>query len=125
MDQDLAQKAISSALAGNWEKALKINLEILKKNPQDINALNRTARAYAELGKTKKAKNTTQKTLKIDPLNTIAIKSLEKWKKIPSKEAQKTITLSAQAFLEEPGKTKMVKLIHLGAPQVIAQRFRL
>ncbi|MEK7112986.1 MAG: tetratricopeptide repeat protein, partial [Patescibacteria group bacterium] len=80
MDIDLAQKAVAQALAGNWKEAVKLNHEILKKDPKDVDALNRMARAYAELGNTKRAKGLVEKVLKIDPFNTIASKALKKWK---------------------------------------------
>jgi len=41
MPTDLAQEAILAALSGDWGKALKINQEILKTSPNDIDALNR------------------------------------------------------------------------------------
>ena len=82
---DLAQQAIYNALSCEWVKAVNVNEEILKENPSDIDALNRLARAQAELGKFKKARISAQKVIKIDPFNTIATKALLKWKnlKIP------------------------------------------
>lgn len=121
MENNLAQEAISSALSGNWEKALKINKKIIYKNKKDTDALNRLSRAYAELGKLKKARTTASRVLKIDPFNTIAKKALEKWKGLKKGETYKSKTSSAQTFLEEPGKTKIVSLIHLGSQKVIAK----
>ena len=77
MDIDLAQKSLNAALSGNWKEATKLNREILKKDPKDIDALNRMARAFAELGNLKRAKSLTQKVLKIDPFNTIAERSIK------------------------------------------------
>lgn len=121
MKQDLAQKAVSVAISGKWEEALKLNKEILKTNPKDVDAHNRLARAFAELGNLPKAKSTANKVLKIDPFNSIAIKSLEKWKDLKAGETYKSGPSSPQAFLEEPGKTKIVSLIHLGDQKVLAK----
>ena len=121
MKDDLAQKAVSLALSGNWEEALLVNKKILQDDSKDVDALNRQARAYAELGKLSKAKACAKKVLKIDPFNTIALKSLEKWKELKRGEALKSTPTSPQTFLEEPGKTKILSLIHLGDYKVIAK----
>src|SRR3990172_299453 len=121
MKDDLAQKAVSLALSGNWEEALLVNKKILQDDLKDVDALNRQARAYAELGKLSKAKACAKKVLKIDPFNTISLKSLEKWKELKRGEALKSTPTSPQTFLEEPGKTKILSLIHLGDYKVIAK----
>ncbi len=114
MNNDLAQKAISAALRANWEEAVKLNRKILKEEPKDVDALNRLARANAELGEISEAKKIAQTVIKIDPFNKIAQKSIEKWKGLRKGEKSPRTTFSAQAFLEEPGKTKIVSLLHLG-----------
>ncbi len=121
MNKDLAQKAISSALSCNWQEAVECNLQILKDTPSDIDALNRLARAYAESGNFKKAKSTAQGVLKIDPFNSIASKSIEKWKKLKKQDLHPSYISMPQTFLEEPGKTKIVSLLHLGSPEVVAE----
>lgn len=125
MLKDLAQEAIMYALSGNWGKALSINKQILKDSPIDIDSLNRLARAYSELGEFQKAKKTVLKVLKIDPYNKIATKSLEKWKiqgeSPQTKQNTTKYQASSQTFLEEPGKTKLVKLIYLGDRRVTSQ----
>src|SRR5260221_896832 len=79
MDSNLAQEAISAALTGNWQAAVEFNNKILKVASNDIDALNRIARAYAENGDLKKAKIATKKVLKLDPLDPIANRCVEKW----------------------------------------------
>lgn len=114
MDATLARRAISLALAGSWDEALKVNLEILKETPEDLDALNRLARTYSELGKIREARSTAEKVLKLDPVNTIAQKCLEKWKSVNKVNKNLAPTSSSDAFLEESGKTKLVTLLHLG-----------
>jgi tetratricopeptide (TPR) repeat protein len=131
MNTDLAQEAISEALKGNWKKALELNQLHLKKTPDDVDALNRIARAYAELGSLEKAKSVCQKALSLDPFNSIAAKSLEKWKSIKKSNhgnsnngAQASFQIrpsNPQTFLEEPGRTKIVTLLYLGGPQILAK----
>lgn len=120
MEINLAQKAVNAALQKDWESAVKVNLEILDKSPQDTEALNRLAHAYSEKGEIGKARTTAQKTLKIDPVNSIAVKCLEKWKIMSKIKKGSSKTYSVDSFLEEPGKTKLVNLFHPGDPEVFA-----
>src|SRR5690554_3891208 len=117
MDKQLAQKAIKLALDGKWQEALAANLEIIDKYPEDTDALNRIARAYSETGDLDKARKTAQKILKIDPFNTIAQKSLDRWKGLKNTSIKSSKLSSANMFLEEPGKTKIVSLMHLGSDE--------
>jgi len=116
------QKAVSAALKGNWDLALQLNKLLVKSNKSDVDALNRLARAYSELGKIAKAKSTSAKVLKLDPSNQIAAKSLEKFKKLKSgNNITKTKPSGvSNMFLEEPGKTKILKLLHIGDEKVLA-----
>ena len=114
MHNDLAQKAISAALKANWDAALELNKQILKSDPEDVDTLNRLARAHSELGEIAKAKKIAQKVVKIDPHNTIAAKALKKWKILKKGEKASPTKFSARVFLEEPGKTKIISLLHLG-----------
>lgn len=121
MNDDLAQKAISSALSGNWQKAIEINKKLLQIDSEDVDALTRLARAYAEAENIKKAKETTTRALKIDPLNIIAQKQSLKWKELKGIHGSQAGPAKPQSFLEEPGKTKIVSLINLGDPKTITQ----
>lgn len=120
MDITLAQKAISLALSGNWEEAAKTNLEILRDSPDDIDSLNRLARCYSELGRVEKAKEMAKKVLTVDPLNSIAQKCLEKWASIKNGDRHKVGVSTSETFLEEPGKTRIAPLMHLGDAAVLA-----
>lgn len=120
MESSLAQKAVGYALSGNWQEALKTNQEILSLNPDDIDALNRLARCYSETGHTEKAVETTQKALKIDPLNPIAQKCLLKWKTARPDNNHTSSNPFGESFLEESGRTKMVTLINPGDCAVFA-----
>lgn len=121
MNTDLAQDAIDAALCGSWGKALQLNEEILKENPKDIDALNRLGRAYAELGNVQKARENVTKVLKIDPFNSIAQKALDRWKGVKIGSVPMSGPISSQMFLEEPGKTKIVSLLHLGSQNRMAE----
>jgi len=107
----LQAQAINTALTGNWETAVKLNKSLIKENPADVDALNRLAFAFSILGKSREAKLNYQKVLRIDPLNSIALRNI---KRIPSKSLNGQTNGNgyklSNIFLEEPGKTKIVEL---------------
>ena len=118
-----AQPAIKAALHGHWEEAVEHNLAILDAHPQDIDALNRLAKAYTELGQLKKASLTYQKVLQLDRYNQIAQKNLPK---LQALKFSPTFTHpghshQANVFIEEPGKTKTVNLIKVTNTKLINQ----
>jgi len=120
VENTLAQKAIDFALSGQWSAAIKINLQIIEDNPQDVDALNRLARAHSELGKLQEARSAALKVITIDPLNPIALKCLEKWKDLKSLGKNHSQVVSVDSFLEEPGKTKLVSLLNTGDERTFA-----
>jgi tetratricopeptide (TPR) repeat protein len=120
MDTSASQAAINFALSGSWKEAVKVNLQIISQDPEDVDALNRLARAYSELGKISEASSITKKVLKIDPVNPIARKCTEKWKSASKIEVHLSNPSSTETFLEEPGKTKLVTLLNLGDSKVFA-----
>ena len=120
MQNDLAQKAISAAISGNWENAVEITQKILQIDKENIDALNRLAKAYSELGNLVKAKSVSSKVLGLDPYNKIANKCIERWKGLKQGESVRSHGVTGNLFIEEPGKTKIVSLINLGGPEVLA-----
>lgn len=117
----LQNQAINTALTGDWEKATKINKTLVKEDPQDIDALNRLAFAFSILGKAKDARLTYLKVLKIDPLNSIALRNIQR---IPPGSLNASSTTNngyklSNIFLEEPGKTKIVELLNIAPLRVI------
>lgn len=124
---NLNTAAIDAALESNWDEALKLNKQIIKLDPQNIDALNRQARAYMELGKCNLAKKYYSEVLKIDPYNPIAQKNLKIVKAFKSKGLLPVSNginkLSASLFLQEPGKTKIVGLLNVAEPQKLSQAF--
>lgn len=118
----LKDQAIQTALNGDWEQAIVLNLELLKENSQDIEALNRLAFAYNILGKTKEAKQTYQKVLTLDKQNLIAMKNLKRLGVLSSPSNGHMPTLKSHGvttFLEESGKTKVVDLVNIAESKVI------
>lgn len=129
--QFLAQAAITAAITGAWQEAVKLNEKILTSDSINIEALNRLARAQTCTGQALKAQKTYKKVLELDPYNVIAQKNLEKLQRtVPAgvkltngidqtANLVPTINLS-QIFLDEPGKTKIVNLLNLAPPSTLA-----
>ena len=112
--------AIKATLSGYWEEAIKLNKTLLVENPTDVETLNRMGLAYTILGKSKLARDTYQKVIDMDPLNSIALKNLKKIKNNNSKNTADGIAIQVNnIFLEETGKTKVVELINLSQAEVL------
>lgn len=117
---NLEKQAIQAAINGAWQKAVDLNRQLIKENPKNTAALNRLARAYWELGKNDQAQKTYKKVLTLDPYNSIAAKNLQRIVKKRKKIKQKKITITSNLFLEEPGKTRTIKLIRLASADILA-----
>lgn len=122
----LAHIAAQAALTSNWQEAAKINEKILKANKDNVEALNRLARAMVCLGELVRAQKLYKKVLEIDPYNIIARKNFDKIsmsspasKKSGQKTPMHTVNVS-NLFVSEPGKTKVINLLNLASPSALA-----
>ena len=120
------KKAIDAALNSRWEEAIILNQQILKENKQNVDALNRLARAYFELGNITSAKKYYNLALKYDPYNPIAQKNLKIIKAFKGRPNEKSklqspLLVSPSMFLQEPGKTKVVSLLKVAEPAKLSQ----
>lgn len=128
--ETLIREAIEAATCLDWEKALKLNQKILASTKNNVEALNRLARAQFCLGKNQEAQKTYKKVLDIDSYNLIARKNLDKISKsnghsngniqTNSHSNGNGITNLSNLFLFEPGKTKLVGLLNLAPPAILA-----
>lgn len=126
--ESLTRLAIMAAGSLNWEEAAKINQKILKIADTSVETLNRLAKAYISLGETQKAQKFYKKALGLDPYNIIAKRNLEKITKANGNgivkntngHAQKAQVNLSALFLFEPGKTKIISLLNLAPPQILA-----
>ncbi len=76
MKEDKIKTAVLQAMQGKWKDAIKLNQEIISKNPNDVDAYNRLGKAFSEIGEIKKSKNAFGKALELSPQNVIAKKNL-------------------------------------------------
>ncbi len=120
----LKDQAIQAMLLGDWQHATHLNKSLLRQDPQNIDALNRLAYAFVALGRIQEAKATYRKVLKLDTLNTIAIRNIKKlsdlsYRKI-IKNGQGSLNYVNNSFIEESGKTKIISLVNLAPIKIIA-----
>lgn len=114
--KDVKSLAIEAALRGDWSSAIELNQDLLKETPEDIEALNRLAFAQMEKGDLKKAKINYERLLSLDHFNPIALKNLNKLGSIKKSSFKNSNSVQnhpldlTNLFLEEIGKTKVVKL---------------
>ncbi len=129
---NLASLAIDAALDMRFEEAIKLNTQIIEVDPTNVDALNRQARAYFELGNLEEAKNFYTLALKYDQYNPIAQKNLKIIQATKSNGAVNGhikhmgngfAKISPSLFLQEPGKTKIVTLIKVAEPQKLSATF--
>jgi len=128
----ISRQAILAALASNWDEALKLNQQIINKNPDNVEALNRLARAYFELGNLIMSKKYFETSLKKDPYNQIAtkfIKRITAFRKRSTKNLKPyslnnhNLQIDNDLFIEEPGKTKIITLLKVAEPQKLSVLF--
>ncbi|HLG51996.1 MAG TPA: tetratricopeptide repeat protein [Chloroflexota bacterium] len=115
-------QAIALAMQNRWEEAVKVNQAILELFPDDTDALNRLGRALTELGRYREAREAYQKTIDLDPTNTIARKNLSRLASLKVEEAPPPREkVDPRMFIAETGKTGVVSLVHPAPPEVLAK----
>jgi tetratricopeptide (TPR) repeat protein len=114
-----SNQAIQATLSGDWENAIRINKMLLEQTPDNVEALNRMGLAYTVTGDMKGAKNSYEKVLEIDPLNSIALKNLKKLENDSNHNDSPTIIQVNNIFIEETGKTKVVDLVNLAQTEIL------
>ena len=103
-------QAILAAKKGDWPLAIELNEAIVATNPQDHAAFNRLGIAHLQTKNVPKAVSAFKNALSIDKNNIIAKKNL---KKAQSTQKHTLLNFSQPHFIEEPGKTKIIKLHRL------------
>jgi len=105
-------EAIELALASKWTEAVQVNRGIMDRFGPDEDTLNRLGKAYTELGQPENAVDAYKSTLKLNPLNPIAVKNLAKLQALRGSQPvppSKT-KVDVDAFIEETGKTTLTAL---------------
>src|SRR5437660_8639239 len=107
-----SEQAISLAMKNRWEEAAQLNREILELFPNEVDAYNRLGKALTELGKYSDAREAYAHAVKLDPLNGIATKNLQRLGKLAAEgaAAPPPSPVDPRLFIEESGKTTLTQL---------------
>ena len=119
------EQAVDFASKNKWSEAIAVNREIIKSFGEETESLNRLGRAYMENGQFPSAIKAYKKALKIEPLNRIALRNLdrlaeasppqEKKGKIREKKVFFLDNADAVVFLElEAVDLQVINLLNIG-----------
>src|SRR6266571_2293524 len=120
----LADQAVAAALESDWTRASDLNAKILEVAPDDIEARNRMGRALLEQGKLEEAKASFAEVLKAEPYNSIAIRGSQRIWQLLDHHTKPTVTTSRtqpRLFIEDMGKTGILRLINPAPPHILAR----
>ncbi|HVR88786.1 MAG TPA: tetratricopeptide repeat protein [Candidatus Limnocylindria bacterium] len=119
-----ADKAVQAALEADWARATDLNTRILAANAEDLEARNRLGRALLETGKLDEAKAAYGEVLKAEPNNPIALRNVARLTTLLEYKTKINTTKSKtqpRLFIEDMGKTGILRLINPAPPQVVAK----
>ncbi len=119
--KETARKAVSLAMNGSWEEAVRLNHSILNEFPRDPEAYNRLGKALSELGRNREAREAFRKALDLSPHNGIARKNLERLTRLGDEDTVTTApaVASPNLFIEESRASTVTSLVNLAPPSVI------
>jgi tetratricopeptide (TPR) repeat protein len=107
-----SEQAITLAMKNRWDEAAQVNREILDLFPSEVDAYNRLGKALTELGRYGEARDAYAQAAKLDPLNGIASKNLQRLGKLAAEgsAAPAPSPVDPRLFIEESGKTTVTQL---------------
>lgn len=120
----LADQAVAAALDADWPRAAELNSKILEGSPDDVDARNRLGRALLELGRLDEAKVAFAEVLKAEPYNSIAIRGQQRLAQLgehKAKAVQTTSKTQPRLFIEDMGKTGILRLINPAPAHILAR----
>jgi tetratricopeptide (TPR) repeat protein len=118
-----AEQAVNLAMQSRWAEAAELNRQIIEVSPKDIEAHNRLGKAMMEVGKYDDAREAYNHTLRIDPMNTIAQKNIQRLDKLLEEEIidAPTSRVDPSLFIEEAGRATTTSLVEVAAGDVLAK----
>ena len=119
-----ADLAVQAALDADWTRAADLNTRTLEANPEDLEARNRLGRALLETGKLEEAKAAYAEVLKAEPNNPIALRNVARLGTLIEHKTKINMTTSKtqpRLFIEDMGKTGILRLINPAPPHIVAK----
>lgn len=121
----LHDQAVQAALESDWNRAVEMNKSILETSPDDVETRSRYGRALIELGRIDEARVAYEEVLRLEPHNLIANRTLQRLRALgetTKKPVQTKARTQPRLFIEDMGKTGIVRLINT-APSAIMARY--
>jgi len=104
-----SEQAIALALESKWEEAAALNRTILSALPNDVDSWNRLGKSLIELGRFRDARDAYQKSIELDPVNTIARRNLDRLSSVSDddepRRSDAVAKVAQDLFIEETGKS--------------------
>ncbi len=118
-----SEQAIYLAMKNRWDEAAQVNREILDLFPNEVDAYNRLGKALTELGRYADARDAYAQAVKLDPLNGIASKNLQRLGKLAAEgsAAPAPSPVDPRLFIEESGKTTLTQLTDVRRTEAAAK----
>jgi tetratricopeptide (TPR) repeat protein len=118
-----SEQAITLAMKNRWDEAAQLNREILELFPNEVDAYNRLGKALTELGRYAEARDAYTHAVKLDPLNGIAAKNLQRLGKlaVEGSAAPSPSPVDPRLFIEESGKTTVTQLTDVKRTEAAAK----
>src|SRR5437762_2532467 len=118
-----SEQAISLAMKNRWDEAAQVNREILELFPTEVDAFNRLGKALTELGRYAEARDAYAHAARLDPLNGIAAKNLQRLGKLATEgsAAPSPSPVDPRLFIEESGKTTVTQLTDMRRAEATAK----
>ena len=115
--KDLDREAVGLAMKGEWERAAEVNRAILELFADDVEAMNRLAKALMELGSYDEANTVVDRVCQVAPYNNIARKNRARLDQIRTSASATTrharrASGAPQLFIGESGKSASTTLRH-------------
>jgi len=120
----LADQATAAALEADWPRAVELNQKILEGAPDDVEARNRLGRAFIEQSRLEEARACFAEVLKAEPYNSIAIRNQGRVAALLEHKAKPNTTTTRtqpRLFIEDMGKTGILRLINPAPTHVLAK----
>jgi len=125
------QQAITCSMQGRWEDAIEANRTILSLCPDDAESYNRLGKAYMEMGRYTEAQQAYEQTLRLDPINSIARKNLQRLQSLmqsspaqvesPPVRPPEVARIQPEIFIAETGKTGITTLNPVDSPTALSR----
>ncbi len=115
------EDAIRLAMDSKWDDAVELNQFILENFGPEDQVYNRLGKALTELGRLEEARDQYEKSLKLNPFNTVAKKNRSKLEVLIQHKADiksGATRVDLNLFVEEMGKTVITQLEAVEDPEV-------